>query len=68
MTVLVVSGSSLVNQLAVLVDGHKAASFSQLLSYLTMVSVGVWSMVLVSTLFRILARRKYKYRLQSQRR
>lgn len=68
MTVLIVSSSSLVSRLGVLVDGHRSASFSQLLSFLALMSIGVWSMVLVSTIFRIVARRKYKYRLQSQRR
>ena len=68
MTGLVFSGSSLVNLFGVLVDGHKAATFSQLLEFLALISVGVWTMVLVSTLFRVVAQRKYKYRTQPQRR
>ena len=68
MTVLVYSGSNLVNQLGVLVDGHKAATFSQLLGFLAIISIGVWTTVLVSTLFRMVAQRKYKYRMQPQRR
>lgn len=68
MTVLVFSGSNLVNQLGVLVDGHKAATFSQLLEFLALISVGVWTMVLISTIFRVMAQRKYKYRVQAQRR
>lgn len=68
MTVLIFGGSSWVNQLGVLVDGHKTATFSQLLGFLALISVGVWTMVLVSTLFRMVAQRRYKYRAQTQRR
>lgn len=68
MAVLVFVGSPIaVNQLGVLVDGHKAASFSQLISYLAMVSIGVWGLVAISMVLRVLARRKYKYRMETQR-
>jgi hypothetical protein len=47
-----------------LVAGHKMALFTQIVTFLAIVSVGVWSLVLMSTLLGRLARLKYKIRTQ----
>lgn len=49
---------------AILVDGQKAALFTQLIAYLALISIGVWSLVLTSTVLRVLVRRIYKLRTQ----
>jgi hypothetical protein len=67
MTVLVGYGFKLA-VFGLLVNGRRAASFSELISFLALMSVFIWGMVLISTIFRMVAQRKYKYRIQSQRR
>jgi hypothetical protein len=68
MTAPVVSGSNIVSQFGVFVDGHQTASFSQLLGYLAIMSIGIWALVVLSTLLRIIVRRIFKYRINLQRR
>ena len=61
-------GAGLVFTVAMLVDGHKTALFTQLITYLALVSIAVWAVVIASTLLRIVARRMYRLRMHIQRR
>ena len=47
-----------------LVEGHRMALFTQIITYLAIVSIGVWSLVLMSTLVGVLVRYRYKIRIQ----
>lgn len=64
MTAQAFGGSGSLFTFAMLVDGSKMALFTQLIAYLAFVSVIVWSLVLASTLVRIVARRMYRLRIQ----
>jgi len=50
---------------SVLVDGHKVALFTRLITYLALVSVCVWGLVVVSTLLCVLAQHIYKYKVRA---
>jgi hypothetical protein len=49
---------------AILVDGPQRALYSQLITYLAIISIGVWGLVVISTILRIRTRRQYRSRMQ----
>lgn len=64
MTILSASKSGFGLPLAILVNGHETALFTGLITYLAVLSIGVWALVLLSTVARIFTRRVYRWRMQ----
>jgi hypothetical protein len=64
MTGLVSSDGILFGYLAILVYGRKIALFTELLTFLAVVSVAVWGIVLASTLLRFSMKQLYKLRMR----
>jgi hypothetical protein len=50
----------------ILVDGPQRALYAQLITFLAVVSIGVWGLVLISTILRIRSRRQYRARMQGK--
>jgi hypothetical protein len=49
---------------AILVDGPQRALYTRLITFLAVISIGVWGLVLISTVIRIRSRRQYRMRIQ----
>lgn len=64
MTILSAYKSGFGLPFAILVNGHDTALFTGLITYLAVLSIGVWALVLLSTVARIFTRRVYRWRMQ----